>query len=134
MTVVHLELHTRDMTAACAFYSELLQWQTEQILAADLYRQVFLLDALRPAGDDKPLDDAESEEISRAPRDWHGRDHNRPLMRRVKDDGEFITGAASRSRVRARSAIFAAAWERASSSSFHYTCSPVRSRGWGCSR
>jgi predicted enzyme related to lactoylglutathione lyase len=29
--VVHLELHTRDLRAACAFYSQLLQWRTEQI-------------------------------------------------------------------------------------------------------
>ena len=31
MTVVHLELHTHDLHAASAFYSELLAWQTEQI-------------------------------------------------------------------------------------------------------
>jgi hypothetical protein len=29
--VVHLELHTHDLRAACAFYSQLLQWRTEQI-------------------------------------------------------------------------------------------------------
>ncbi len=29
--VVYLELHTRDLRAACAFYSQLLQWRTEQI-------------------------------------------------------------------------------------------------------
>ena len=29
--VVHLELHTGDLRAACAFYSQLLQWRTEQI-------------------------------------------------------------------------------------------------------
>lgn len=29
--VVHLELHTGDREAACAFYWELLQWRTEQI-------------------------------------------------------------------------------------------------------
>src|SRR5258708_24479346 len=29
--VVHLELHTRDLRAACTFYSQLLQWRTEQI-------------------------------------------------------------------------------------------------------
>src|SRR5258708_19358911 len=29
--VVHLELHTRDLRAACAFYSQLLQWRTEQV-------------------------------------------------------------------------------------------------------
>jgi predicted enzyme related to lactoylglutathione lyase len=29
--VVHLELHTRDLRTACAFYSQLLQWRTEQI-------------------------------------------------------------------------------------------------------
>src|SRR5262249_23941599 len=29
--VVHLELHTDDLAAACAFYSELLGWRTEQI-------------------------------------------------------------------------------------------------------
>jgi predicted enzyme related to lactoylglutathione lyase len=31
VTVVHLELHTNDLNAASAFYSELLAWQTEQI-------------------------------------------------------------------------------------------------------
>lgn len=31
MTVVHLELHTHDVQAASAFYSELLTWQTELI-------------------------------------------------------------------------------------------------------
>jgi predicted enzyme related to lactoylglutathione lyase len=31
VTLVHLELHTNDLTAASAFYSELLAWQTEQI-------------------------------------------------------------------------------------------------------
>ena len=31
MTVVHLELHTQDLSAARAFYSQLLQWQAEQI-------------------------------------------------------------------------------------------------------
>jgi hypothetical protein len=29
--VVHLELHTHDLTAATAFYRELLQWRSEQI-------------------------------------------------------------------------------------------------------
>jgi uncharacterized protein len=29
--VVHLELHTHDLEAASAFYSELLRWRTEQI-------------------------------------------------------------------------------------------------------
>jgi hypothetical protein len=29
--VVHLELHTRDLAAASAFYAELLQWRTEEI-------------------------------------------------------------------------------------------------------
>ena len=29
--VVHLELHTHDLAAACAFYSKLLGWRTEQI-------------------------------------------------------------------------------------------------------
>jgi uncharacterized protein len=29
--VVHLELHTRDLAAASAFYCELLQWQAEEI-------------------------------------------------------------------------------------------------------
>jgi predicted enzyme related to lactoylglutathione lyase len=29
--VVHLELHTHDLEAASAFYSELLQWRTEHI-------------------------------------------------------------------------------------------------------
>ena len=29
--VVHLELHTDDLAAASAFYSELLQWPTERI-------------------------------------------------------------------------------------------------------
>jgi predicted enzyme related to lactoylglutathione lyase len=29
--LVHLELHTRDLTAASAFYSDLLDWRTEQI-------------------------------------------------------------------------------------------------------
>jgi predicted enzyme related to lactoylglutathione lyase len=29
--VVHLELHTGDLRTACAFYSELLDWRTEQI-------------------------------------------------------------------------------------------------------
>jgi predicted enzyme related to lactoylglutathione lyase len=31
VTVVHLELHTHDLSAARAFYCELLQWQAEQI-------------------------------------------------------------------------------------------------------
>lgn len=31
MTVVHLELHTHDLSAARAFYSQLLQWQAEPI-------------------------------------------------------------------------------------------------------
>ena len=31
MTVVHLELHTRDLNAASAFYSELLEWHIERI-------------------------------------------------------------------------------------------------------
>ena len=31
MTVVHLELHTPDLSAASAFYSELLEWQVEPI-------------------------------------------------------------------------------------------------------
>jgi predicted enzyme related to lactoylglutathione lyase len=31
VTVVHLELHTNDLTAARAFYSELLNWRTKQI-------------------------------------------------------------------------------------------------------
>jgi predicted enzyme related to lactoylglutathione lyase len=30
-SVVHLELHTHDMEAASAFYSELLRWPTERI-------------------------------------------------------------------------------------------------------
>jgi predicted enzyme related to lactoylglutathione lyase len=29
--IVHLELHTHDLTTARAFYTELLQWRTEQI-------------------------------------------------------------------------------------------------------
>jgi predicted enzyme related to lactoylglutathione lyase len=29
--VVHLELHTGDLRTACAFYSQLLHWRTEQI-------------------------------------------------------------------------------------------------------
>lgn len=29
--VVHLELHTRDLAGASAFYGQLLQWRTEQI-------------------------------------------------------------------------------------------------------
>jgi predicted enzyme related to lactoylglutathione lyase len=29
--VVHLELHTRDLPQACAFYSELLRWRPEQV-------------------------------------------------------------------------------------------------------
>jgi predicted enzyme related to lactoylglutathione lyase len=29
--VVHLELHTHDLEAASAFYTELLRWRTEQI-------------------------------------------------------------------------------------------------------
>jgi hypothetical protein len=29
--VVHLELHTGDLRTACAFYSQLLDWRTEQI-------------------------------------------------------------------------------------------------------
>jgi predicted enzyme related to lactoylglutathione lyase len=29
--VVHLELHTGDLRAACAFYSQLLQWRTQEI-------------------------------------------------------------------------------------------------------
>jgi hypothetical protein len=29
--IVHLELHTHDLTTASAFYSELLQWRTEPI-------------------------------------------------------------------------------------------------------
>ena len=29
--VVHLELHTHDLTTASAFYAELLQWPTEEI-------------------------------------------------------------------------------------------------------
>jgi uncharacterized protein len=31
VTVVHLELHTHDLDAASAFYSELLGWRTEQL-------------------------------------------------------------------------------------------------------
>jgi uncharacterized protein len=31
VTVVHLELHTNDLKAASAFYSKLLEWQTEPI-------------------------------------------------------------------------------------------------------
>ena len=31
MNVVHLELHTHDLAAARAFYSELLDWPTEEI-------------------------------------------------------------------------------------------------------
>jgi uncharacterized protein len=31
VTVVHLELHTHDLDAASAFYSELLAWQTDRI-------------------------------------------------------------------------------------------------------
>ena len=31
MTVVHLELHTNDMSGARTFYSQLLQWQAEEI-------------------------------------------------------------------------------------------------------
>jgi predicted enzyme related to lactoylglutathione lyase len=31
VTVVHLELHTHDLDAARAFYSELLQWPIEEI-------------------------------------------------------------------------------------------------------
>ena len=29
--LVHLELHTRDLPQACAFYSELLRWRPEQV-------------------------------------------------------------------------------------------------------
>ncbi|MGI8413154.1 MAG: VOC family protein [Solirubrobacteraceae bacterium] len=29
--LVHLELHTRDQSAACAFYDRLLDWRTNQI-------------------------------------------------------------------------------------------------------
>ena len=29
--IVHLELHTGDLRTACAFYSQLLDWRTEQI-------------------------------------------------------------------------------------------------------
>ena len=29
--VVHLELHTRDLAGACAFYAELCGWSTERI-------------------------------------------------------------------------------------------------------
>jgi predicted enzyme related to lactoylglutathione lyase len=29
--VVHLELHTGDLRTACAFYSQLLQWRTQEI-------------------------------------------------------------------------------------------------------
>jgi uncharacterized protein len=31
VSVVHLELHTRDLSTARAFYSELLHWQGEEI-------------------------------------------------------------------------------------------------------
>jgi predicted enzyme related to lactoylglutathione lyase len=29
--IVHLELHTRDLQSACAFYSQLLHWRTGEI-------------------------------------------------------------------------------------------------------
>src|SRR5919109_2783213 len=31
--VVHLELHTRNLSRACAFYTRLFGWRAEQILA-----------------------------------------------------------------------------------------------------
>ena len=33
--VVHLELHTANLGAACAFYSRLLGWRAERVAAAD---------------------------------------------------------------------------------------------------
>lgn len=33
--VVHLELHTRDLPDARAFYAELLRWRTEEVTAGD---------------------------------------------------------------------------------------------------
>ena len=39
--VVHLELHTGDMAAACSFYGELCGWQTERIdTSAGSYRSL----------------------------------------------------------------------------------------------
>jgi predicted enzyme related to lactoylglutathione lyase len=39
--VVHLELHTGDMAAACAYYSELCGWETERIeTSAGAYRSL----------------------------------------------------------------------------------------------
>jgi predicted enzyme related to lactoylglutathione lyase len=33
--MVHLELHTPDLGAACGFYRELLGWETERVAAAE---------------------------------------------------------------------------------------------------
>jgi predicted enzyme related to lactoylglutathione lyase len=33
--VVHLELHTPNLGEACAFYRQLLRWQTERVAVAD---------------------------------------------------------------------------------------------------
>ena len=39
--VVHLELHTRDLSAACAFYTRLCGWSTERIdTGAGSYRSL----------------------------------------------------------------------------------------------
>jgi predicted enzyme related to lactoylglutathione lyase len=43
--VVHLELHTPNLGRACAFYSELLGWRSEQIRAAGAAYQALDLGA-----------------------------------------------------------------------------------------
>lgn len=41
--LVHLELHTHDLSRACAFYEQLLNWRTEQIrLRAGTYHALAL--------------------------------------------------------------------------------------------
>ena len=45
--VVHLELHTHDLSAASAFYGELLQWRCEEIVSPwGSYRALLLGDGL----------------------------------------------------------------------------------------
>ncbi len=43
--LVHLELHTSDLAAACSFYRELLGWQPERVRAADACYQALDLHA-----------------------------------------------------------------------------------------